>query len=124
MTIVVCGLTKPLQAQISVEDAQKPYEVTFIEWVFVYLNATFKSNTENYWVRIYPQMVEGKWKMMVTGGFLDNEAGNKWFQESGRLIRPTIQSLCESWTSRGHKTTLDDFQFDFKKIILEAPSKP
>ena len=102
-------------AGMSLQDGTRPYPVSFVDWVDVYLKAHFDRSTPSYWVSagvVFP--ADGDVKFRLTGECSDDVAGRKFYYEHVPAIRRLIEASCERWQAQGFTLTADDIEVDIK----------
>jgi len=106
---------RPAYADLTEEDASKPYLVTFEDWVVVYLHARFETSGPDYFVGTGVRQVGGKVRFTIKGSAADTPLGREWYAEVGSKIEDSVAQKCEIWTLQGYPISLSDFEISIEK---------
>jgi len=118
-TFLFMAFQETAHADLDFAAATKPYQVSFADWVVVYLSTTVGTYTENYSVTVSLKMINKKYRFVVQGSYIDNAIGRQWYEQIGsKLIEQTIASQCKIWTGEGHPISLNDFEIAIRKTSL------
>jgi len=95
--------------------ANKPYQISFVDWVVVYLSTQIGASTKNYFVHVGSKAVNKKVRFVVQGYYADTVTGRDWYERLGSKIEDLIAKHCKIWTVEGHPISLNDFEVTIRK---------
>lgn len=100
---------------LDITSAFKPYQVSFADWVVVYLSTQVGVSAEEYFVQVAAKPVNKKVRFVVQGYYTDTAIGRRWYQNLGSKIEELIARQCKTWTMEGHPISLNDFEITILK---------
>lgn len=89
--------------------AFKPYQVSFADWVVVYLSTQVTVSSEYYFIQVSAKPINEKVRFVVEGYYTDTAIGRRWYQNIGSKLDERIGRYCRTWTMEGHPISLNDF---------------
>lgn len=95
--------------------AFKPYQVSFADWVVVYLSTQVNVSAEDYFIQIAEKLINEKVRFVVEGYYTDTAIGRRWYQSIGSKLEERIARQCKIWTMEGHPISLNDFEITIRK---------
>lgn len=95
--------------------AFKTYQVSFADWVVVYLTTQVSASAEDYFVGVGSKVVNKKVRFVVEGFYVDSESGRRWYQKIGSKIEEAITRQCKVWAQEGYPISLNDFEIIIRK---------
>ena len=118
ITIVLSFLAfqETAYADLDLAVASKPYQVSFVDWVVVYLSTKVGKSTEDYWVSVGARPISNKVRFVVVGTYTDTVTGRQWYETIGSKIEQFIATQCKIWTGEGHPISSNDFEITIRKI--------
>ena len=130
IVIIICCLVflivrqNSSQADIGRDIFNKPYSVTFGDWVYVNLSITLKQqHLPYYYVLVEQKIIEGKklieskMRFRIQVRYNPNtELGREWYREAVPIIKRHIEVSCRNWTMKGYPISLNDFDFDIQAM--------
>lgn len=123
IVIIICCLVflivrqNASRADIAQDIYDKPYVISFGEWLDVYLHATIQQNNAPAW-GITVQRIEGELRFKVTFIYnVSTENGNKFYQEYWPKVKDLIRLKCIIWTQQGYPISFNDFEFESQQVM-------
>lgn len=96
--------------------AFKPYQVSFADWVVVYLSTQVSTSAEDYFIQVVAKPINKKIRFVVQGYYTDTPIGLRWYQSVGSKIEELIAKQCKTWTMEGYPISLNDFEITIRKL--------
>ena len=119
-TAFLVGRLSTSRADIALDSDvyNKPYPVTFGDWVYIYLKARFETmafGNSEYYVLVSYKGVNNKIRYVIKGRFCDTVIGRKAYPVAGLDIESKVKRMCNLWSLQGYPISLNDFEINIEK---------
>ena len=93
------------------------YGLPFADWVYVYLSAAFKSQSEgDYFIEVIREYDLEEVRFIVQLVYIENTCGRQFLEDIWPVVQRDCKRQCEFWSSQGYPIVWG------KDIVFMAPA--